>query len=149
MLKLKDKFSQAYASAQTMTKEEKKLNSIIQKLVLKKSIIPLVCMLLIAFTGIALKLNIWLVLGFELVSAILTYKYMQKQANKLNNFTYYAGNVLSIEDKGSHSVIILKQGKMPIKLQVKYGKDSFANLKKNQFIKVGYNKESEIASILK
>lgn len=149
MFKLKDKFSQAYASAQTMTKEEKKLNSTIQKLVLKKSIIPLVCMLLIAFTGIALKLNVWLVLSFELISAILTYKYMQKQANKLNNFTYYTGNVLSIEDKGSHSVIILKQGKMPIKLQVKYGKDSFANLKKNQFIKVGYNKESEIASILK
>lgn len=149
MSRLTEKFNKAYTSAQTMSTEERKLNLTVQKLILKKSILPLSCIGITAITGIIFNINTWIILGIELALIIFTYKHMKKQADKINDFKYYAGNILSIEDKDSHSVIILKQGKMPIKLKVKYGKDSFANLKKNQFIKIGYNKEVELASIIK
>lgn len=149
MSKLKEKFSMAYAKAQTLSEEEKKLNSSVQKILFKKSALPIFIMLLISIIGISSKLNSWIILGIEVSLAVFTYLKMKKEAKKLNDFTYYAGNVLSIEDKGNHSLVILKQGKMPVKLKVKYGRDSFSKLKKNQFIKVGYNKESEIASIIK
>lgn len=149
MSKLTEKFSSAYAKVKTMTDEEKNINKLMQKIILKKSLKPLIFILILTIAGISLKLNIWLLLGFEILSSILLFKHIKREGAKLNNFQYYTGNLLSVEDKGSHSVILIKQGKMPIKLKITYGKDSFSNIKKNQIIKIGYNKEVELATIIK
>lgn len=149
MSKITEKFSSAYAKAKTMTDEEKNINKLMQKIILKKSIKPLVLIGILTIAGIALKLNIWLLLGFEILSLILLSKYIKKEGRRLNNFQYYMGNLLSVEDKGSHSIILIKQGKMPVKLKITHGKDSFSNIKKNQIVKIGYNKEVELATIIK
>lgn len=149
MPKFTEKFSNAYAQAKSMSKEQQEANSLIQKIILKKSILPLSLMGTLTIAGIALKLNIWLILGFEILSAILLFNFIKRESKKLNNFSYYTGNLLAVEDKGSYSTILIKQGKMPIKLKISYGSDSFKNIKKNQSIQVGYNEESELAILIK
>lgn len=149
MSKLTEKFNSAYTRAKLMSEEEKNISKLMQKIIFKKSIKPLILISILTIIGIALKLNIWLLLAFEALSLMILFKHIRKENAKLNNFQYYTGNLLSVEDKGSHSIILIKQGKMPVKLKITYGKDSFSNIKKNQIIKVGYNKESELATIIK
>lgn len=148
MLKITKKISDAYAKAKIMTNEEKEINTLMQKIILKKSIIPLSLIFVLTIVFIALRLNIWLLAGFEILSLILLLNHTKKVGLKLNNFQYYTGNLLSIEDKGSYCVILIKQGKVPVKLKITHGKDKFFNIKKNQIIKIGYNKESELATII-
>lgn len=149
MSKLTDNFRNAYAKSQSMSVEEKNATILLQKLLFKKAKLPLIG--IIAFTLIAmlLKLNIWLILGINLVASVVLFKSIKSEANKLNDFKYYAGNLLSVENKGDYSTILIKQGKMPIKLDIKYGKESFLNIKKNQFIKIAYNKDSQLATVVK
>lgn len=149
MSKLTRIFSNALIKAKTMSDEEKNFNKLTQKILFKKASKPLLFLLILTILGISLKLNTWVLLAFEMLSATLLFKYIKKEVSKINNFKYYSGNLLSIEDKGSHSIILIKQGKIPIKLKITYGKDSFSKIKKNQFIKVGYNKESELGTIIK
>lgn len=149
MSKLTDNFRNAYAKSQSMSVEEKNATILLQKLLFKKAKLPLIG--IIAFTLIAmlLKLNIWLILGINLVTSVVLFKSIKSEANKLNDFKYYAGNLLSVENKGDYSTILIKQGKMPIKLDIKYGKESFLKIKKNQFIKIAYNKDSQLATVVK
>lgn len=149
MSKLTDNFRNAYAKSQSMSVEEKNATILLQKLLFKKAKLPLIG--IIAFTLIAmlLKLNIWLILGINLVASVVLFKSIKSEANKLNDFKYYAGNLLSVENKGDYSTILIKQGKMPIKLDIKYGKESFLKIKKNQFIKIAYNKDSQLATVVK
>lgn len=148
MSKLKNSFKDAFIKAQTMSTEEKNTTVLMQKILLKKLSLPLIGLLVLTILAIALKLNIWGVLAFECIAGISLFKYTKKEVSKLNDFQYYMGNLLSIEDKGEYSTILLKQGKLPVKLNIKYGKDSFAKIKKNQFIKIAYNKESALATIV-
>lgn len=148
MLKITKKISNAYTKAKIMTNEEKEINTLMQKIVFKKTLIPLISVIVLTIIFIALRLNIWLLIGFEILSLILLLNHIKKVGLKLNNFQYYTGNLLSIEDKGSYCVILIKQGKKPIKLKITHGKDKFFNIKKNQIIKIGYNKESELATII-
>lgn len=149
MSKLTDNFRNAYAKSQSMSVEEKNATILLQKLLFKKAKLPLIG--IIAFTLIAmlLKLNIWLILGINLVASVVLFKSIKSEANKLNDFKYYAGNLLSVENKGDYSTILIKQGKMPIKLDIKYGKENFLKIKKNQFIKIAYNKDSQLATVVK
>jgi hypothetical protein len=59
------------------------------------------------------------------------------------------GNLISIEEKNGEYVLILKQGKMPIKLSVKHGIDDPKRLKKNQLLQISYNPDEKIAIIVK
>ena len=149
MSKIKDNFQNAYIKAQTMSQEEKDATSLLQKLLLKKASPYLIGILIFTLVAVVLKANIWLILGGNLVGAIFLFKYIKKESAKLNDFKYYVGNLLSVEANGDCSTVLIKQGKMPIKLNVKYGKDSFSKIKKNQFIKVAYNKESQLATVIK
>lgn len=149
MSKIKDNFQNAYIKAQTMSQEEKDSTLLLQKLLLKKASPYLIGILAFTVISIVLKSNLWLVLGINLVFATLLFKYLKKESNKLTNFKYYAGNLLSVENNGDYATVLIKQGKMPIKLNIKYGKDNFSKIKKNQFIKVAYNKESQLATVIK
>lgn len=149
MSKIKDNFQNAYIKAQTMSQEEKDATSLLQKLLFKKASPYLIGILAFTLIAIVLKANMWLILGVNLVGAIFLFKYIKKESAKLNDFKYYAGNLLSVETNGDYSTVLIKQGKMPIKLNIKYGKDSFSKIKKNQFIKVAYNKESQLATVIK
>lgn len=149
MGKLKDKFAQAYANSKTMSKEEKELNISIQKILLKKSLLGLILILCMPIVGLALDLNIWTVIGFEAIIGIVTFLKIRKDSKKLGEFTFYQGTVLSIENGKKHTTIILKQGKVPVKIELHNNLKSLSNLKKNQFIKLSYNKSEKIGSIIK
>ena len=43
---------------------------------------------------------------------------------------------------------IIKQGKLPVKLQIAYGGEDFENLKKNQMVQVSYNPDAKIAILV-
>lgn len=149
MSKLTDNFRNAYAKSQSMSVEEKNATILLQKLLFKKAKLPLIGIISFTLIAMLLKLNIWLILGINLVASVVLFKSIKSEANKLNDFKYYAGNLLSVENKGDCSTILIKQGKMPIKLDIKYGKESFLKIKKNQFIKIAYNKDSQLATVVK
>ena len=149
MSKFTDNIRNAYAKSQSMSTEEKNATAILQKLLLKKATKPLIGIVAFSLIATLLKLNIWLILGVNLVAGVVLYKFMKKEANKLNDFKYYTGNLLSVENKGDYSTILIKQGKMPVKLDVKYGKESFLKIKKNQLIQIAYNKNSQLATVVK
>lgn len=149
MSKLTDNFRNVYAKSQSMSVEEKNATILLQKLLFKKAKLPLIGIIAFTLIAILLKLNIWLILGINLVASVVLFKSIKSEANKLNDFKYYAGNLLSVENKGDYSTILIKQGKMPIKLDIKYGKESFLKIKKNQFIKIAYNKDSQLATVVK
>lgn len=149
MSKLTDNFRNAYAKSQSMSVEEKNATILLQKLLFKKAKLPLIGIISFTLIAMLLKLNIWLILGINLVASVVLFKSIKSEANKLNDFKYYTGNLLSVENKGDYSTILIKQGKMPIKLDIKYGKESFLKIKKNQFIKIAYNKDSQLATVVK
>lgn len=149
MSKLKDKFAQAYASSKTMSTEEKELNISIQKILFKKSLLGLILILCTPIIGFILNLNIWIVIGLEALIGISTFFKIRKDSKKLGEFTFYQGIILSIENGKKHTTIILKQGKIPVKIELHNNLKSISNLKKNQFIKLSYNKTEKIGSIIK
>ncbi|MDO7204982.1 hypothetical protein Q5M85_13385 [Paraclostridium bifermentans] len=81
-MSLKDKFAASYARSKTMSGPEKKANEIMGKLLLKKSIIPMIIMLVVWMTGIYFKVNGWVLFGIVLVIAVGTYFYIK---NKVTN----------------------------------------------------------------
>ena len=61
----------------------------------------------------------------------------------------YVGNLINLEKKGKNEyVAIIKQGKLPVKLQIAYGGEDFENLKKNQMVQVSYNPDAKIAILV-
>jgi len=145
----KDKFAESFARSKTMTGPEKKANEIMGKLLMKKAIIPIVLMVIVLIGGIAAGINSWILLGVNLLIAVGTYFYIKKSGDKYQNFKPYVGNLISLEKKGKNEyVAIIKQGKMPIKLEINYGGEDLVNIKRNQLVQISYNPDAKIAILV-
>ena len=146
---LKDKFAESFARSKTMTGPEKRANEIMGKLLMKKAIVPIVLMVIVLIVGIASDLNGWITLGINLLIAVGTYFYIKNSSKKYQNFKPYVGNLINLEKKGKKEyVAILKQGKQPIKLQIAYGGEDLATVKKNQMVQISYNPDAKIAILV-
>ncbi|MCC0649171.1 hypothetical protein [Clostridioides sp. ZZV15-6598] len=146
---LKDKFAQSFARSKTMSGPEKKANEIMGKLLLKKAILPIVLMFVIIIAGAMLKINSWVTLGINLVIAVGAFFYIRNSSKKYQNFKPYVGNLISLEKKGKKEyVAIIKQGKLPVKLQIVYGGEDLEHIKKNQMVQISYNPDAKIAILV-
>lgn len=145
----KDKFAESFARSKTMSEPEKKANEIMGRLLLKKTVIPVILMLIITIGGASLKLNNWLTLGINLAIAVATFFYIKNTSKNYQNFKPYVGNLISLEKKNKKEyVAIIKQGKLPVKLQIAYGGEDLENIKKNQLIQISYNPEIKLAILV-
>ncbi|WP_343119309.1 hypothetical protein, partial [Clostridioides difficile] len=141
---LRDKFAQSFARSKTMSGPEKKANEIMGKLLLKKAILPIVLMFVIIIAGAMLKINSWVTLGINLVIAVGAFFYIRNSSKKYQNFKPYVGNLISLEKKGKKEyVAIIKQGKLPVKLQIAYGGEDLEHVKKNQMVQISYNPDAK------
>ncbi|SJT64532.1 Uncharacterised protein [Clostridioides difficile] len=146
---LRDKFAQLFARSKTMSGPEKKANEIMGKLLLKKAILPIVLMFVIIIAGAMLKINSWVTLGINLVIAVGAFFYIRNSSKKYQNFKPYVGNLISLEKKGKKEyVAIIKQGKLPVKLQIAYGGEDLEHVKKNQMVQISYNPDAKIAILV-
>lgn len=146
---LRDKFAQSFARSKTMSGPEKKANEIMGKLLLKKAILPIVLMFVIIIAGAMLKINSWVTLGINLVIAVGAFFYIRNSSKKYQNFKPYVGNLISLEKKGKKEyVAIIKQGKLPVKLQIAYGGEDLEHIKKNQMVQISYNPDAKIAILV-
>lgn len=146
---LKDKFAQSFARSKTMSGPEKKANEIMGKLLLKKAILPIVLMFVIIIAGAMLKINSWVTLGINLVIAVGAFFYIRNSSKKYQNFKPYVGNLISLEKKSKKEyVAIIKQGKLPVKLQIAYGGEDLEHIKKNQMVQISYNPDAKIAILV-
>ncbi|MDX5619766.1 hypothetical protein [Clostridioides difficile] len=146
---LRDKFAQSFARSKTMSGPEKKANEIMGKLLLKKAILPIVLMFVIIIAGAMLKINSWVTLGINLVIAVGAFFYIRNSSKKYQNFKPYVGNLISLEKKGKKEyVAIIKQGKLPVKLQIAYGGEDLEHVKKNQMVQISYNPDATIAILV-
>ncbi|MCC0627414.1 MULTISPECIES: hypothetical protein [unclassified Clostridioides] len=146
---LRDKFAQSFARSKTMSGPEKKANEIMGKLLLKKAILPIILMFVIIIAGAMLKINSWVTLGINLVIAVGAFFYIRNSSKKYQNFKPYVGNLISLEKKGKKEYIaIIKQGKLPVKLQIAYGGEDLEHIKKNQMVQISYNPDAKIAILV-
>ena len=146
---IRDRFADQYARQKTMTGPEKKANDIIGKLMMKKAIVPIAAMVVIVAIGIVVKIPWWALVGLEVLAAVGGYFYLKKEGKKYQEFTPYVGNLISIENKGKdgHTVLI-KQGKKPVKLDLKYGGEDLEKLKKNTLVQITYNPVGKIGIVV-
>ena len=148
-MSLKDKFAQSYARSKTMSEPEKKANEIIGKLVLKKAIIPIVIMFAVIIIGVFAHINGWVIFGINVVIAIASFFIIRKWSERYQNFVPYVGNLISLEKKGKKEyVVLIKQGKKPIKLEIAYGGEDLEKVKKNQLVQISYNPEAKMAIVI-
>ena len=148
-MSLKDKFAESYARSKTMSGPEKKANEIMGKLLMKKAILPLIIMLIITIAGSVAKINGWLILAVNIAIAVATYFYIKKVGDKYQNFKPYVGNLISLEKKGKKEyVAIIKQGKLPVKLQISHGVEDLEHVRKNQLVQISYNPDEKIAILV-
>ena len=146
---LKDRFAESFARSKTMSGPERRANEIIGQILLKKAAIPMVLIIAMVFVGIFADINAWLILAINLVIAAGTFFYIRKASSKYQDFKPYVGNLISLEKKGKNDyVAIIKQGKLPIKLQIAYGGEDFESVKKNQLVQISYNEASKIAILV-
>ena len=146
---LKERFAESYAKSKTMSGPEKRANEIMGKILMKKAIIPIVAMIILIIVGAMMHINGWIILAINLGICVATFFYIRKQAQEFQNFTPYVGNLINLEKKGKNEyVAIIKQGKLPVKLQIAYGGEDFENLKKNQMVQVSYNPDAKIAILV-
>jgi len=144
-----NKFAESFARSKTMTGPERKANEIMGKLLLKKAIVPIILMVVVLIAGIITKTSGWITLLVNILIAIGTYFYIKNSSKKYQNFKPYVGNLINLEKKGKNEYIaIIKQGKLPVKLQIAYGGEDFENLKKNQMVQVSYNPDAKIAILV-
>lgn len=147
---IKDRFAESFARQKTMSGPEKKANEIIGKLMFRKALIPIV--ILIAATigaGIA-KVPWWGILLLNVAVLVGTFFYLKNESKKFNNFIPYVGNLIRLDKKGKDGYeALLKQGKKPIKLDIKYGGEDLVKLKKNSLVQITYNPDAKIAILVK
>lgn len=147
---IKDRFAESYAKTKTMTGPEKRANEIIGKLVLKRSILPIILIIAVIIIGNIYKVNGYVLLGINVVALIGMYFYIKNVMKKYQRFVPYVGNMISLDRKKKNDyVLLLKQGKKPVKLNITYGGEDFEKLKKNALIQVSYNSEAKIAILVK
>ena len=119
------------------------------KLLLKKAILPIVLMFIVIIVGSFANINGWVIFGINVLIAIGTYFYIKKAGEKYQNFKPYVGNLISLEKKGKKDyVAIIKQGKLPVKLQIAYGGEDLEHIRKNQLIQISYNPDQKIAILV-
>lgn len=148
-MSLKDKFAESFARSKTMSAPEKKANEIMGKLLIKKAILPLVIMLIVTIVGSVSKVNGWILLGVNIAIAVATYFYIKKAGEKYQNFKPYVGNLISLEKKGKKEyVAIIKQGKLPVKLNIAHGGEDLEHVRKNQLVQISYNPDEKIAILV-
>ena len=148
-MSLKDKFAESFARSKTMSAPEKKANEIMGKLLIKKAILPLVIMLIVTIVGSVSKVNGWILLGVNIAIAVATYFYIKKSGEKYQNFKPYVGNLISLEKKGKKEyVAIIKQGKLPVKLNIVHGGEDLEHVRKNQLVQISYNPDEKIAILV-
>ncbi|MBC2577307.1 hypothetical protein HLB30_02105 [Peptostreptococcus russellii] len=146
---IKDKFAEQFARQKTMSGPEKKANDLIGKLLLKKAILPIVIAIVAIIVGSVAKIPWWGILIIEALIAVATYFYLKKAGDKFNNFVPYVGNLITLEKKGKNEyTALLKQGKKPVKLDIKYGGEDLERVKKNALIQVTYNPDAKIAILV-
>ena len=144
-----NKFAESFARSKTMTGPEKRANEIMGKLLLKKAIAPIILMVIVLIGGLIANISGWAILLVNILIAVGTYFYIKNSSKKYQNFKPYVGNLINLEKKGKNDyVAIIKQGKLPVKLQISHGGEDFENLKKNQMIQVSYNPDAKIAILV-
>jgi hypothetical protein len=144
-----NKFAESFARSKTMTGPEKRANEIMGKLLLKKAIVPIILMVIVLIGGLIANISGWAILLVNILIAVGTYFYIKNSSKKYQNFKPYVGNLINLEKKGKNDyVAIIKQGKLPVKLQIAHGGEDFENLKKNQMIQVSYNPDAKIAILV-
>lgn len=144
-----NKFAESFARSKTMTGPEKRANEIMGKLLLKKAIAPIILMVIVLIGGLIANISGWAILLVNILIAVGTYFYIKNSSKKYQNFKPYVGNLINLEKKGKNDyVAIIKQGKLPVKLQIAHGGEDFENLKKNQMIQVSYNPDAKIAILV-
>ena len=144
-----NKFAESFARSKTMTGPEKRANEIMGKLLLKKAIVPIILMVIVLIGGLLANISGWAILLVNILIAVGTYFYIKNSSKKYQNFKPYVGNLINLEKKGKNDyVAIIKQGKLPVKLQIAHGGEDFENLKKNQMIQVSYNPDAKIAILV-
>ena len=149
MKKLKDRITDAYARANSMSESQKKLNSLIMKLSFKKTSPYLIGILATMLLGFGFDINPFITIAIELILCVILYKKTKKISNEFNDFRLYQGNVINIQSNNDNCTLVIKQGKMPVKLEINYLIEDFKNLKKNELVRVGYNKDKKIAMLYK
>ncbi|WP_101772974.1 hypothetical protein [Peptostreptococcus faecalis] len=146
---IRDKFADQFARQKTMTGPEKKANDIIGKIMMQKAAVPLVAMLLVIIIGIIVKIPWWAVLLINILVAVGTYFYLKKEGKKYQNFVPYVGNLISLEKKDkNHYIALIKQGKKPVKLEIKHGGEDLVKIKKNAMVQITYNPDAKIAILV-
>lgn len=147
--KLKENINSSFARAKTMSESEKKLNSLIMKMVFKKTSPYLISMIATVLAGSALDINIFVVLVIETIIAIGIYKKTKKISKEFNDFKLYQGNIISMQTDNKTCNLVIKQGKTPVRIEINHLIEDFKNLKRNDFVRISYNKDKKIAMLYK
>ncbi|MEJ8554379.1 hypothetical protein [Tepidibacter sp. Z1-5] len=132
----------------SMNQTEKDLSTMFGKMILKKSIIPIILILLSFFGTASLITNIWIRFGLTLAVTAGAFYYLKLYRDKLQQLKYYEGKVIYFQKKENQYELLLKNGKLPIKLNIKKGLDE-KNIKKNQILRLYYNEPEKVAIIVK
>ncbi|WFD11652.1 hypothetical protein [Tepidibacter hydrothermalis] len=131
-----------------MNQAEKDLSTMFGKMILKKSIIPFILILLSFFGTSSFITNIWARFGLTLAVTAGCFYYLKLYRDKLQQLKYYEGKVIYFQKKENQYELLLKNGKLPIKLNIKKGLDE-NNVKKNQILRLYYNEPEKVAIIVK
>ncbi|MCT4508024.1 MAG: hypothetical protein N4A48_04560 [Tepidibacter sp.] len=132
----------------SMSQTEKDVSTMFGKMILKKSIIPIILILLSFFGTNSFIPNIWVRFGITLAVTAGSFYYLKLYRDKLQQLKYYEGKVIYFQKKENQYELLLKNGKLPIKLNVKKGLDE-NNVRKNQILRLYYNEPEKIAIIVK
>jgi len=96
-----------------------------------------------------MKINGWYAFAINIAIAVGTFFYIRNETKKYQTFKPYVGNLIKVEKKGKNDyVAIIKQGKMPVKLQIAYGGEDLENVKRNQLVQISYNPDYKIAILV-
>lgn len=131
-----------------MSETEKEFSKVFGMLFLKKAILPIVLTFVALFGTNAIVHNIWISLIVSLMVAGGGFFYLKKYRDRLQQLKYYEGKVIHLQKKDNLYELLLKNGKLPIKLTIKKGIDE-KNARKNQNIKLYFNELEKVAIILK
>ncbi len=132
----------------SMNQTEKDLSTMFGKMILKKSIIPIILILVSFFGTKPFIPNVWIRFGLTLAVTAGAFYYLKLYRDKLQQLKYYEGKVMYFQKKENHYELLLKNGKLPIKLNIKKGLDE-KNVRKNQTLRLYYNEPEKVAIIVK
>ena len=146
---IRDRFAEQYARQKTMTGPEKKVNDLISKILLKKTVVFIVAMIIISIVGPFVKCPWWGILIIDILIGVGAYFYIKKEGKKFQNFVPYVGNLITLEKKGKDEyTALIKQGKKPVKLEIKYGGEDLEKVKRNSLVQISYNPDAKIAVLV-